>query len=433
MKKLLLFLGLISVVSCAKHSEDNPQIDSVAPKMPKTMPVTKNFDGIIDVTGYHPSDTHGAVGDKYVMSIANLASEVFDKNGTVISSPKADSVFFASLRSFGVPRRDGRLVFDPFANHWIFIVLYAQSIVGTAKGFFIAVSTTEDPTGSWNMWAMPTSMIDYPTLGFNNKWICIGNNRGSKLYVFDKTTLYNGGSELMPTIFSNFTGIWQPCVTLDANEDDLYLVKTDKGKNGTIGLAKITGSVDKPTIVTFPDAHAAYTWISPANLNYSQKGTTIPISSGSQDAMMNAEFINGTLWCTNGIGLTNPSRGCVAWWNINPEISSIIQYGEIQDNSGVNNYLTPTIAVNAQNKVLIGFSAVSKNSYPSAAYVLHTAGGIDSVHIYYNGTNFYNRTVNWGDYSNSCLDPIDNSLWTIQSYSGMKNDWMTRWADVRNF
>lgn len=427
----VIFMGRLLGQTSGIHSNESTRVPTINFPVPN-----KNFDGVNDITNAQPPDTHGSVGPNHVMSVTNLGFKIDDKNGNTVSGPTTDVAFFLPLKSKGFPKRDGRLVYDPFGQRWIFIVLYSPSKNVNPKGFFIAISTTSDPTGAWNMWAVHTPAIDYPTLGFNENWICVGNNVSAQLYVFDKSFMYTHDSQSIPEYktFNGVSGIWQPCVTLDSAEDNLYLVESADNKKGKIALAKISGTGDVPVYSVFPTIVTGYTWNSPAIIKYPQSGTDSTLTCGGKDGMMNALFINHHLWCTQAIGFFNPNHTGFQWWEIDPEESSVLQFKRIQDSTAVYYYCAPSIAVDYQDNVLVGFSVFSKTSHISSGYVTHfaseNANTRDSVYIYNNGDTIYTKRGKWGDFSNSCIDPIDHSLWTVQAYADNKGDWKTRWANV---
>jgi len=58
----------------------------------------------------------------------------------------------------------------------------------------------------------------------------------------------------------------------------------------------------------------------------------------------------------------------VQWWQIKPLTSELVQFGRIDDPTGVNFYAFASMAVNRFEDVLIGYSSFSTNQYASASY-----------------------------------------------------------------
>src|SRR5439155_52773 len=132
-----------------------------------------------------------------------------------------------------------------------------------------------------------------------------------------------------------------------------------------------------------------------------------------------------------------PTHAVAQWWQFLPS-GTLEQFGRVEDPNGGRSYAYPSLAVNASNDVLVGYSRFSGSQYASANYsfrfatdplnslradtLLHAG---DGVYIRFDGT--LNR---WGDYSASCVDPLDDqAFWTIQEY-GSNNRWNTQWARV---
>ncbi len=91
-------------------------------------------------------------------------------------------------------------------------------------------------------------------------------------------------------------------------------------------------------------------------------------------------------------------------------------------------YYTPSLAVNWQNEMLLGFSGSSSNTYISAYYVGRMADGTmlgPPVLIRAGATAGGNP---WGDYSFATVDPIDNqTFWTVQGFASSVSPYP--WAD----
>ena len=152
------------------------------------------------------------------MTTLNSQYQIMTKAGAVISTVDASN-FWPSAWWSSDPAAffsDPRIQYDPYANRWIVITLFLDDngfFIDNGK-IFIAVSQTDDPTGSWNDYQIavdPTDVTwaDYPFLGFSKKWIVITGNMEpvnddnfypNKIWVLDKADYYNGGA-------GNFTAI----------------------------------------------------------------------------------------------------------------------------------------------------------------------------------------------------------------------------------
>ena len=134
------------------------------------------------------------------------------------------------------------------------------------------------------------------------------------------------------------------------------------------------------------------------------------------------------------------------WWEIDTTAAPI-QVGLIDDPTGANFYFFPSIAVNKNNDVLIGFAVASATIHPSCGYALHmntdAASTWRPIYTYRHGLKTYYQTFGgaqdrWGDYSATSVDPKnDLDFWTLQesvpNYSGSISSsiWDTWWAHVQ--
>ncbi|MCA1594797.1 MAG: lamin tail domain-containing protein, partial [Acidobacteria bacterium] len=187
-------------------------------------------------------------------------------------------------------------------------------------------------------------------------------------------------------------------------------------------------------------------------------------------------------------GAGNPvidNHSAVQWWAIDPtqetgisNPTSVLQRARIEDptadnchdgNGGTrvapdtcigtaNQHGTffafPSISVNVNNDVLIGYTQFSALTYPNSAYSIRrstdTVNTMRDPVVYRPGQANYNigagtggttaRQNRWGDYSAAQTDPSnDTDFWAVQEYAGTVRDfgiglagnWETYWANVK--
>ena len=301
-----------------------------------------------------------------------------------------------------------------------------------------------------------------------------------------------------------------PAVSEDNTSDTVYIVEDWDSAAGQLRMSKVTGTPAAPVLTVgtqFPQS--ANSW----RFNASRIGTTggyVPqrqqsayLVSGTRimandSRIQNAVFRNGSLWTTHtvmlaatptlaGIGVggtANPDiRSAVQWWQIDPtqetgmsNPTSVLQRARIEDPTADNChngaagtrttgactstatqvgqfYAFPSISVNQNNDMLLGFTQFSAFTYPSGAYAIRRAA--DPVNttrdpaVFRPGQANYNlgagaggttaRQNRWGDYSAAQTDPLnDTDFWTIQEYAGTVRDfgiglagnWEMWWAQV---
>jgi hypothetical protein len=79
----------------------------------------------------------------------------------------------------------------------------------------------------------------------------------------------------------------------------------------------------------------------------------------------------------------------------------------------------PSLMVNANGDMVAGFSGSRSTEYIGGFYFGRLADGTSSgtTILVQAGRGTSGIAPYWGDYSYTCLDPIDGSFWTVQEYA----------------
>ena len=424
-----------------------------------------SFLALADDTTAIPPDTQGAVGPNHLMTVLNTQVRIQTRTGVVLSTVSLD-FFWASV---GSPSAfDPRIRYDPYGGRWIFVA--GANGNSTASAVLIGVSQTSDPTGVWNLFSVDAdasnaTWADFPSVGFNKDWIVVSTNMftvgassssmQSNIWVFAKASLYNNsGPPSAP--FRLFTDAASstlvPALTYDATLATQYLVDVWNSSSGTLRISTITGAVGAETYTagaSFPTATSANAW-AVTGPDAPQLGLAQPIETGDR-RMQSCSYRNASLWCVHHIFLpaANPIRTAVQWWQLTTA-GAVQQRGRIDDASGATFYAYPSIAVNANSDVLIGYSRFSASQYASGNYSFrqscNAANTLQSDTVLKAGEGPYykigmtSQKNRWGDYSSTVVDPAnDLDMWTIQEYAatpvgtGASNGngrWGTWWGRV---
>jgi len=174
---------------------------------------------------YEPYDYIGASNGTVVVSEAQGNLYFTDMNSATVHAP----VFIPNIHcggaipppacSFPGGFADHRLFYDKLGGRWILVSLYAFGTTYRPVPNFVAVSQTTDPTGSWNVYQIPTcgpadvtDLSDQPHVGFNKHWIAINSActtalGGHSLQVLHKDTLYAAGTVTMGSTWWQFDDI----------------------------------------------------------------------------------------------------------------------------------------------------------------------------------------------------------------------------------
>lgn len=425
-------------------------------------------------TAYNP-DTHGAVGPNHLLT--TLASQVR------VQSRTGSNMLTMSLKAFWSATGksniyDPRVLYDAVAQRWIAVAVDDPSGVNNSS-ILIGASATSDPTGAWHLRVVPADALNQlfpisPNVGFTKDWITVAvpmyteedpdnvSFYSSDIWVFNKTNLYAGGSGqftyfryLNPEI--DEASVLVPAVTLDPTYSTNFLVANWHGNdafgNGYLRLFSIGGPVNAPVFEDYEAgisttnglfAGLAANWESypPGFGDFApQSGASGKILIGDA-RIQNVVFRNAALWCTHHIFLpagTTPTRCSIQWFSLTPG-GNITQTGRIDDNTGVKFYAYPSLAVNGNEDVLIGFSRFGANQFPSANYSFASSENmiLRADAVLKAGENSFTlqdpfESIRWGDWSATVVDPLnDVDFWTIQEYAASPGTthWGTWWGRV---
>ncbi len=445
------------------------------PELPISPSPADTFQSTTTNGNYIPPDTHGAVGNgNYVVTADNYQVKIQNRTGGLVTAALTLDNWWGLSGTY-----DPRIHYDPYKNVWIMVTDYGGPSTPTnvVSKMYIAISATSDPTGTWHKYSITydatlTHWIDFPSVGFNNKWVVISGNKftmstpytgeGVVVFVIDYAALTSGSGGALTT--ASYTEIDQsgsfsicPALTYSATEPTMFLMETYHNYAGQLQEWEITGPVNAPVMskIGWPTTSTKWSGSSYANNTTGtlpgsdfapQVGTTHKLQT-NDDRINNLVFRNGTLWTSQTVFLpysatANPTRSSVMWWQTDTLYGMTLQNGLVDDATAATFYAFPSIAVNANNDFLIGFSQFSATTHPAAVYAYHfhgdPASSVRPTFAYRHGLNSYYQTFGggknrWGDYSVTCIDPSnDLDFWTNQeSVTSTANMWDTWWAQIK--
>ncbi len=456
-------------VEAAKDQpEPSAAVPGITPQIASPA-LASSFKALEDSNTSIPPDTHGAVGPNHLMVVLNTQIRIQTRTGAAISTATLDS-FFSTVPgpwAFGTPNTfDPQVFYDPFNGRWMFAVT-ADGDEATSA-ILLAVSQTSDPTGNWKIYKVDVdstgaAWADYPRMGFNKNWIVITVNmfsvspasgfKRSQIYAFNKATLYAFAATAGFKVFNDVCGpstticafTQTPALTYDNTLNTLYMVE-DWDSHTKLRISSITGTAAAPVYSTSHPLTTAVTaansWTfgpSGGNDFAPQLGSTNKIQT-NDSRIQSVVYRLGSLWAAHTIFLPNtaaPTRSSIQWWQITPA-GAVQQRGRVDDPTGSKFYAFPSIAVNNNKDVLIGYSRFSSQQYASANYSFRA--GTDALNTLRDpatlraGAGVYFKTFGgtrnrWGDYSNTVVDPLnDLDMWTVQEHAAAVSGGVSRWG-----
>ena len=424
-----------------------------------------NFDSNITPNGgfvFIPPDPIAAAGPTHVVSVVNCLIEWRLKTGAAGTIQSLQG-FFTSLTPVNA-LFDPKVIYDQYNSRFVVVALERVDSGGTETSrILVAVSKTSDPTAGWWFTAINSKIsmgglnrwADYPGLAVDDKAIYITNNMfafsaggggfgGVRFWIINKTPFYTGGAASV-TVHDPYAGAGTATTTQPAHMFGAppgvmgtFLVSYSGLSVGGIEWVQIVrvdsplttpvftqqyvslGDIDNTATSTLPDAP--------------QLGSANLIEVNDRRAL-NAVWRNNILWTTFEIlPASGPDSGQVTahWVKLSGASLEAIAVAD-QGNVGGEDIATgaytffPSIAVDNQGGMALGFAASASSIYTGAYYTGRLtgdpAGTVQASGTLRAGTDWYLRTFGagrnrWGDYSGISLDPADNTtFWLFNEYA----------------
>ena len=413
-----------------------------------------------------PPDPNGAVGPLHFVELINGRFSVFNKSDGSKVKTMTDFSFWTQA-GISVPSgwdvTDPRTIYDPSVQRWFALqVDFDPSGVVNTNRFLLAVSASDDPTGTWNGVAIPTDpggndFADFPTLGLDAQGVYLsgdmfdasGNPVGPTLVSVPKASLLaNPPTTSGLTWFGIMTyagrgSILQPAICVDGSGRGEILA------TGSIGFDTSGNFLTNMTLVGFRVQNQAGP--NPATLTTSSFLTvppyTVPLDPSQPDGTTNLDDgdarisakvyeVGGVLYAVHGTEVGD--LAALRWYRINAASHAVLESGTISD--PVKDLFYPSIAANAAGTVVIAYNASSVGAFVSNfAVVGKTENGITTFGaplLLKAGTASYQNTdtsgtSRWGDYSATCVDPSDpNRFWTTEEFPSSVTAWSTQVTEL---
>jgi len=433
------------------------------------------FDGNINMCGCSPPDPNGAVGPNHVVTMSNLHFQIFNKTGTSLFGPAANNTLWSGFGGACQTQNAGDpvVLYDKLADRWIL----TQFTAGTPPFFeCVALSQTNDPTGSYYRWAIATgpsgnNFPDYPKGGvwpdayyfstrefqgspsgpfvgvgayaLDRAQALVGNPNPTMVgFLAPPNPAYVVGDGLLP---SDLDGMTPP----PAGSPNYFVGSEDN--NGPYGAPS-----DALTLWKFhydPVTPANSTFILANTLPTNPFNSVLALCGGSRNCIPQPnttnriDFLNRqrplfrlayrnfgdheSLVTNQSVSAGTGPNGEVAgirWYELRSPNSSpvIFQQGTYAPGltDGIHRWLG-SIAMNSLGDIALGFSAsngTNPSVFPSVFYTARQAGdppgqmtlGEGSI---INGTGSQTGSQRWGDYTAMVVDPADDTtFWYINEY-----------------
>ena len=395
--------------------------------------IVAGFDGINETQcNCAPPDVQVATGPTHVVEMVNADMEIWTKNGTPLTSVLLNTLY-------GVPNTDvlsdPRIMFDAPSSRW-----YASILDVTTSHVWIAVSTSDNPTKSWNLYSIQFdgNCPDQPSIGTSSdKFVvsandftnCLSNPTfvGAQYFVLDKNDLIVGNRNPAMQKFGPDGSAFSifPAQSLDLTPT-LFMVST-YGNNNILHFYSLTGSVPNVQIAT-KDLVIQSINTPPGAV---QPNTTIAVDT-NDDRVQSAISNSGILWLGLNDGCTPPGdtqgRSCVRLIDVDTTSLTVLQDFDIGYNGFY--YFYPALAIDSASRLNLAFGYSSQDDYPGLMFAIQDASaGSNSVgqpQIFKMGA-WYDSTQRYGDYFGVATDPSNPLyVWLAGEYHSTKSySWST--------
>ncbi len=411
-----------------------------------------------------PPDTVGDVGRTHYVQMFNLLTEVFDKQGNSVLGPFPTSAVFNALlgQSWCAHSDDGDpvVLYDEETDRW----LVSQFLASNQDGLCVAISTTGDPTGTYNVYEFDFTGIgfpDYPKFGFSTGAVNVMVNlftpfQGSALGAIDKAEMLAG----VPATMVLFTGGeaaqlafgWVPGDNDGPVFDNtLPTFFTNLGGSGsTLFVAELTPDWDTPLNSSLGFTGIPVTpWDSRlcgasrgACIDQPGSGTTngavdgiplglqgIPFLEGITDRMMHRGQTRDTgarktAILSHTVDADGSGTAGVRWYELRNDKDRgwKLKKENTFSPDGDHRWMG-SIAMTASGSTCLGYSISSASTYPSIGIVGRkgTSNHMNITELVaFDGNvggNVQRLTARWGDYSAMSIDPVDDTCWYTQEYA----------------
>jgi hypothetical protein len=423
------------------------------------------FEGISAATsgcGCYPPDTNGDVGPNHYIQTVNEAFEIWDKSGTVVQSARNITTIFTGFTGLCATAGAGDpvVLYDPLADRWLVSQLAFISYPGPGPyDECVAVSTSPDPTGTWNRYEFTISQTlldDYPKLGVwpdayymtVNQFDQTGNFNSPALIAFDRTRMLAGQSatmqqfnpgayyaSILPADLDGLTpppaGAPEPFVSVVGNNTVLHLWQLHIDWVNPASSV-LTGAINLPAAPWDPN-------LCGGGLCIPQPGTAQRLDTLGSPTMFRLgyrRFADHESLVTNQhVDENGLDHAGVRWYEIRDPNGSPAIYQQGTYAPDADHRWMGSIAMDRDGNIAVGYSVSSSSTYPSIRYAGRLASDppgqlAQGEASLFAGTGSQTGSAGrWGDYSDMTIDPSDDcTFWYTNEYLATTSgaNWQTR-------
>jgi hypothetical protein len=402
----------------------------------------------------YPPDPVSAVGQTQVMELVNSSLAVFDKRGALLLGPRPTNTIWSGFGGTCENTNDGdaKVRYDTLANRW---VVTQFSYFTAPYGVCVAVSATNDATGSWHRYFFPfKDQTDSPMLSVwsDGYYVSLNgifpdDNLDVPVCVLDRTSMLSGAAAT------------QQCFSTGARAGEPVAMELDGTAPPPAGAPNIILNVDRATGNQLDAWKLHVDWTTPSKSLLTalpavpvaaftppgflapQPGTTNTISAGGNNYRLAYRNFGDHESMVFSDTVATGNITAIRWYELRMSGGSPVLYqqGTFAPGDGVDRFLG-SAAMDKQGNIAVGYSVSNATTvYPGLRFTGRLAGDPLGQMTLAEGTiidghGSQTGTSRWGDYATMSVDPVDDcTFWFTSQYIGENTSvgWRTRLASFR--
>lgn len=431
----------------------------------ETDALEENFEGLNGFS--NPPDPVGCIGPNHYMQSINSVYAIYDRTGTLLAGPTNLNLLFGNVPGTNCNSGDPIIIYDEQASRWL---VAEFSLCNANDRMLIAISQTDDPTGSWHQYSFDVDDTpDYMKFGVWRDAYYMGTNTGGSnddVYAFERSKMLNGDQSAQMIGFENS---WRPgnamgvqlAVPADndgtfapVGEPGIFMILNEDGEAGgsdQLWIMELDVDWTTPANSTFTRVQQLNVAAFSGNINsgwdnIDQPGTDQFLCSVS-DIVMNAPQYRNfgthqTIVLCHTVDANGSELAGMRWYELRKTSGnwSIRQQGTYAPDA--HSRWMGSIHMNGFKEIAMGYSISSSTVYPGIricgqnAMENALASGVMNVAemTIFTGTDSQTGSNRWGDYTACFIDPVDDrTFWYTGMYVDNTNRRHTRIASFNIF
>ena len=415
-------------------------------EIPQNKAILQNFAGV--TSSAFPPDPTGAVGPNHYVQMVNATTvRIFNKTGTPLMS-----FLLGTLWGLSSNNGDPIVMYDKFADRW-FLAQFGSS---TDRKIYIAISQTNDPTGSYYTWTYVSPQFpDYLKFSiWHDGYYMTSNQTTDKVYVFERSVMLTGGSGARG-IYSTFTtgSVSAFFIPLPADAADNatlppagtpfpFFAYYDNAWGGGADGVKIWNMTTNWTTGTATIASAIQVNTDAFDASYNSSWNDCPQPNGQYLDGIGGVIMFRAPWrswsgynnviLTWGVLISNSPRQRAIYWCELRQVSgtwSVYQQGIYAPDASTR--WMSSAAMDDNGNIALCYAKSSTTIYPGLYYTGRCSGDPLGTMTFAEATaiagtgsqSTYNR---YGDYAHTSLDPDGVTFWHTGEYVSSASGQETR-------